>query len=64
MNESEVMQRFIIAILKQAVMDAAKEENNREKIDAQIFIKSEYCEFMCFVIAINYDVFKNLKQGL
>jgi uncharacterized protein YaaW (UPF0174 family) len=56
LNETEVMQNLLSAILWQSLKDLKIESvrENYYKLDAINFLESEYCELICYVARKDY----------
>ena len=62
LKELDIMQRLIRGILECAAHDVLASKINQERMDAEIFIKSEYCELLCAVAEKEYSVLLSIVQ--
>jgi AAA+ superfamily predicted ATPase len=56
LNEREILNRFLCAILTQAIKDI-KGNVAFDKIDSMMFSKTEYCELICHVAKVDYALY-------
>jgi len=60
-QESEVMKLLASAILKQAAADM-KSKSELQRMDAEYFIKSEFCELVCCVAHVECEVLRQVVK--
>ena len=55
-NNKEVLNRLLLAIICQAIKDINQEKDQYAKQESLCFIKSEYCELICYVAKREYSM--------
>ena len=63
LKETDIMQKLVKGILNQAAHDVLASKINQEKADAEIFIRSEYCELLCNVAEKEYSMLLSIVDN-